>query len=223
MAITTTGSFLTANSTTVSTINVTVANVGDLCVMFIANVPSTIAPNGMSGTNSMGAFTMVGPIGNSTIGAQAALFYAKAGATGTSTLTATFNSAIGSNARQFDGWMFTAGLGALTVWTIDDVNTTSNGSSTTVTYPTLNADGLGELYAGCALCQAQGLTGSTSGFTYSIDPNFTNVFAHNGNASGTLSPTATQTPSASAASAAILMTATLPTNPPYESQYLGFF
>jgi hypothetical protein len=109
------------------------------------------------------------------------------------------------------------------VWTIDDVNTTSNGSSTTVTYPTLNADGLGELYAGCALCQAQGLTGSTSGFTYSIDPNFTNVFAHNGNASGTLSPTATQTPSASAASAAILMTATLPTNPPYESQYLGFF
>jgi hypothetical protein len=82
MAITTTGSFLTANSTTVSTINVTVANVGDLCVMFIANVPSTIAPNGMSGTNSMGAFTMVGPIGNSTIGAQAALFYAKAGAHG---------------------------------------------------------------------------------------------------------------------------------------------
>lgn len=223
MAITTTGSFLNATSTSVSTITATVANIGDLCVMFVANVDNTITPTAMTGTNSMGTFSRIGPVGNGTIGASGALFWAKAGATGSSVLTATFSASLGTNGRQFDGWMFTAGLGAGTVWTVDDQNTASNGSSTTITYPTLSAGGTGELYAGCALPQLQGLDGATSGFTYNHDTTFTNVFAYNPNASGTISPTAGQTPAGSAVSAAVLFTAAMPNNPPYMSQYAGFF
>ena len=221
MAITTTGSFLNANSTTVSTIAVTVANVGDIVVMFAATASATITPTGMSGTNSMGAFSTTGPIASGAFAGSGALFWAKAGATGSSTLTATYSAAIGSTQREFDGWMFTAGLGAATVWTVDAQGTTSNASSTTMTYPSLVASGTGELYAGCALPQAQGLDGATSGFLYNHDTAFTNVFAYRLNSSGTSNPTAGQTPAGAAVAAAVLLSAGLPSNPPFISQYSG--
>lgn len=222
MAISTTGSFLVANSTSVSTIAVTVATAGDLCVMFVANISSSITPATMSGTNSMGAFDSTAAISDAGIGASGRLFWAKAGASGSSTLTVTFSGTIGANGRQFDGWMFTAGLGANTVWTVDDLGTRLTTSSTTVLYPSLQAGGTGELYAGCAVVQATGSAGATSGFTYNADTNFTNVFARNTNASGTLSPTAVDSFAGNACACAALFTAALPSNPPFISQYSSY-
>lgn len=188
MAITTTGSFIQGSGPTV---DFTVANVGDLLVVSVTSVPASVTITGCSGNNSLGVMSSTANVSDSPINVSQRLFWATAGATGTVTITPTYSGT--STQVQFDGWMFTAGLGAGTVWTTDASNTNIPTGSTTMNYPTLTASGSGELYVGCACPGGTGAAGSTSGYSYNVDSVFTCVFCYNLNVSGSQSPTATET------------------------------
>lgn len=222
MAISPTGSFLQLNSTSATSIPVTVANAGDLCVLFIANQNSAIVPTSMAGTNSMGAFQSTAALVFSG-GYVVRLFWATAGATGLSTVTTTWSGTIGANPRQWDGRMFTAGTGASTIWDVDASGTRTTAASTTVLYPSLVAAAAGELYVGGALVSATGAAGATSGFSYDVDAGFTNVFAYNANVGpGTFAPAAVDSTAGEASACAAILSVRAQRAAPFLSQYNSY-
>jgi RHS repeat-associated protein len=113
--------------------------------------------------------------------------------TGSSTITVSYTTSIGSTYVGIAAQEFTDGTGASTTWSEDTSGTLNNNSTSTVTLPTLTASSSGELYVGLAFTGAAVTAGSTAGFTY--DPISSGLYAFNTNMSGTVTPTATMSSS----------------------------
>jgi RHS repeat-associated protein len=109
--------------------------------------------------------------------------------TGSSTITVSYTSSIGSTYVDLVAQEFTDGTGASTTWTEDTSGGLNNNSTTTVTLPTLTASSSGELYVGLAFTGSAVTAGSNPGFTY--DSLSSGLYAFNPNMSGTVTPTAT--------------------------------
>jgi RHS repeat-associated protein len=127
--------------------------------------------------------------------------------TGSSTITVTYSSSLGSTYAELDAQEFESSTGASTTWGTDVVGHLSNSSSTTMAFPTLTPTGTGELYAGFAQAGTTAGTGSTSGFTY-FDTDGTNAFIYNPSVSSAVSPTASQSPAGTSTTLGALITAT---------------
>jgi len=109
---------------------------------------------------------------------------------------------------EYTSQEFTAGLGATTVWAVDNGQAESlNGpSSTTIAYPTLTSSRPADLYYGYAGMPNPGSAGDTPGFTYEVTEG-ENVICYDSSVSGTVSPTAAQSPAGVTEIAALLLSA----------------
>ena len=137
------------------------------------------------------------------------LWFGTVSTAGSSEITFTWPSpGISGYWTEYTSQEFTAGLGANTVWSVDNGQAESlNGpSSTTVPYPTLTSSGSGDLYYGYAGMPNYGSAGSTSGFTYDVTTG-ENVVCYDTDVSGTVSPTASQSPAGQSEIVAALLTA----------------
>ncbi len=90
---------------------------------------------------------------------------------------------------------FTAGLGAATAWSVDNgqAGHMDGPLDTNIPYPSLTATRSGELYYGYAGIPGTPTAGSTPGFAYGITAGV-NIVTYNTATSGTVSPTASQSP-----------------------------
>jgi hypothetical protein len=128
---------------------------------------------------------------------------------GSSEITFNWSSpGINGSWTEYTAQEFTADLGAGTTWSIDNGQAESldGPSSTTVPYPTLTSSGSGDLYYGYAGMPNAPSAGSTSGFTYDVTTG-DNLVSYDTDVSGTVSPTASQSPAGQSEMVAALLTA----------------
>ena len=187
-SITAVGSLVSAHGTGLTTLAVSPKTVGD--VMVVGIMGQTLSVSSISGggvTTWKKGTQFQGAVGN-----DVEIWYGTVTATGASTITFTW-SATPSGGIEYSAQEYTAGLGSSTVWAADKTGTLNGASSTSVPFPSLTPTGSGELYVGYAVLDNTASAGSTTGFTYDVTSD-ENAFVYDTNVSGTVAPTATQSP-----------------------------
>lgn len=180
----------TAGTTGQTSVTVNPTNVGDLMTLFVRVRDISISITDVTGGN-VGTWSLVAATEDASRTATLEMWAGTATATGSATATISYSTAIGAVnvIRTLAKW--TAGLGASTVWTLDDFGAIDKVTAdTTIDYPSLDATGTGELYAGFCYTNGVGVAGSSPGFTYTNDTN-SDQLAYNTSASGTVDPAAT--------------------------------
>lgn len=181
--ITTVGSPVTQATTSVPssyTVTINPTNIGDIYILWSGTATQLV--RSVSGGGVTKWQRINSGFGNSQYGS---LWWGTVVATGSTTITVTYNGSSGNGYI----WLqeFTAGAGMK--WSYDRTAVTS-GSGTTVSFPSMTpSTNLGELYFGVA--HGVGGTysaGSSSGFTYSTDNT-----TYNPSVTTTVAPTATTT------------------------------
>lgn len=205
MSITPAGSF--ASSTSSNTLAVTTAHVGDAIFCYASATNQSQQAVGVTGGNATGWVEVAGPISDSGIGASTTIWMGTVTAVGQATITVTWNSPPAG--RCIDSLQFTAGLGAGTVWSVDNAQAATRLSTATrtVTFPTLTPTAGGSLYTGIAVCAGSGGAGSTPGFVYNTSDGFANIVLYNLNVTAASAPTGTDSVTANAIAAAVLIKA----------------
>ena len=127
------------------------------------------------------------------MGGDEELWFGKVTTTGASTITFGWSSSVASDSNEYGAQEFSAGLGASTVWALDKTGTLNGASSTSVPFPSLTPSAGGELYFGYSLVANNAAAGTTVGFTYAVTAQ-ANAVAYDTNVTGTVAPTATQSP-----------------------------
>ena len=196
------GSF-TSTTGSVTTMAVTTKTVGDVLVVFAQRASGTTvtAVSGGGVTTWHKGVQFAG-----STGADEELWYGTVTSTGSSTITFTWSTSITGHTAEYGAQEFTAGLGAGTVWALDKTGTLNGASSTSIPFPSLTAAGTGELYFGYTVPNDTAVSGTTSGFTYAVTPE-DNIATYDTSVSGTVAPTASQSPASTASSVALLLTA----------------
>jgi hypothetical protein len=203
-AIAAVGSFRSTDGVALTTLAVSPQTVGDVLVVYAQVGTATPKVSSISG-GGVTTWTKGSQFAG-TVGFDTEIWFGKVTSTGASTITFTWSSSIAGHTAEYGAQEFTAGLGASTVWALDKSATTNGASSTTVPYPSLTPSGSGELYFGYAGVAQTATGGSTSGFTYSVTPEV-NIAAYDPNVSGTVAPSAVQSPAGTSSSVAILLSA----------------
>ncbi len=129
------------------------------------------------------------------------------------TLTVTFSSSVATISTELTSEEFSAGLGAATVWAKDNAAGQSNGSSTTVSFPSLTPTGSNELYAGYASVSTSGGAGSSPGFTYDTTGD-DNIYLYDPTVSSSSAPTGAASPAGTSGAVGALITASSATSAP---------
>jgi hypothetical protein len=132
------------------------------------------------------------------------IWFGKVTTTGTAVITFTWSSSIASHTAEYGVQEYSAGLGSSSVWTLDKSGTLNNASSTSVGFPSLTPSASGEIYFGYSVLPNAPSTGSTAGFTDSITADG-NIVASDPTVSGTVSPTAAQSPAGISSSIGVLL------------------
>jgi RHS repeat-associated protein len=205
-AIAPVGTLQTGNANGDATQSVDPQNVGDAIVLGVELLSSSVTVSSISG----GGSTWRKLTSNSTGGDDNELWLGTVATTGSSTITVTYSGSVSSDWIELSAQEYSDGFGASASWTTDTsgvANTTS--SSTTVALPSLTPSGANELYVGLASVDNYAAAGSTTGFTYELTP-AGNMLAFNPNVSSSVSPTATQSPSGTYKSIAVLLKANTP-------------
>ncbi len=210
-AINPVGTFTSKTGTALASLAVTPQTVGDVLVVF-AEVETT-GPTVSSVTGGgVATWTKGGQFAGSD-GVDSEIWFGKITTTGSATVSFTWSSSISGHAAEYGAQEFSAGLGANTVWALDKTAGTNGASSTTVPFPSLTPSGSGELYFGYAQVANSAAKGATTGFTYAVTTNG-NAVTYDPNVSGTVAPTATQSPAGVSTSVGVLLSASGGTPPP---------
>ena len=206
--ITAVGTLVTKYGSGLATLAVAPKTLGDVEVVGVMGQALTLKSLSGGGVTTWTKGTQFqGSIGN-----DVEIWYGTVTSTGASTITFTW-SATPTGGIDYAAQEFTAGLGASTVWALDKPGTTNGASSTSVPLPTLAPSGSGELYFGFAVVANTASAGATTGFTYAVTSD-SNGVAYDTNVSGSVSPTATQSPAGTSSSAGVLLTASSGAPPP---------
>lgn len=211
MTITAVGTLKSAAANGTTTLSVSPVTIGDCWVLALFYNSSSVSTTGVSGGGvAAGTWQRIGPRTlNSNGDGEFEIWLGKVATTGTSTITVAFSGSVTAIFVELAAQEFSSGLGASTVWALDQTAFQNNASSTTIAYPTLVPAGAGELYFGFTLSFNSVSAGTTTGYTYVLDSNG-NQLAYNGAVSASTSPTSSQSPAALSAGTAVLVTAVIP-------------
>jgi hypothetical protein len=188
-----------------NTLTVDPQGIGDVLVVFVDS-HAGFALTSLSGGNAewTKAVQFISARGH-----DIEMWFGTVTAVGPSRITFTWPSpGISGYWTEYTSQEFTAGLGASTVWAVDDGQAGSlNGPlSTNVPYPTLTSSEPGDLYYGYAGIPNAPSVGGTPGFTYGITTG-QNIVCYDTDVSGTVSPSASQYPAGLSEMVAALLTA----------------
>ena len=196
------GSF-TSKTGSITTMAVTTQHLGDVFVVFAQRASGTtltaVSGGGVTTWHKAVQFT-------GSVGADDELWYGTITSTGSSTITFTWSTSITGHTAEYGAQEFTAGLGASTVWSLDKTDTLNGASGTSIPFPSLTPAGTGELYFGYTVPNDTAVAGSTTGFAYTVTPE-DNIATYDTTVSGTVAPTASQSPASTSSSVALLLAA----------------
>ena len=198
------GSTASSYADAASTLSVNPQHAGDALVLSTMAYSGSVSITSVSGGGS--TWTKVTSSANG--GVDKELWLGTVDTTGASTITVTYSSSLGSTWAELDAQEFASSTGTSTTWGTDVTGTTDNTtSSTSMTLPSLTPTSTDELYVGFAQAGETAGSGSTSGFTY-FDTAGTNAYVYDPSVTGSVSPTATQSPAGTSSTVAALITAT---------------
>lgn len=212
MAISAVGTFKQAyNGAGVSALGVTATTLGNAIICATQTASGTNFATGLSGGGCSSWLHLGSSAFDTSIPGSMDLWLGVVTATGSPTVSVAWNASP-STGSEIVAQEFTAGLGASTVWAVDNSQTgqIDNASSATITFPTLVPTGSGRLYVGLGMPFNSATAGSTSGYTYVISSGFTSAFIYNPSVGASTSPTAGESPAGRSLAAAALLTASLP-------------
>jgi hypothetical protein len=198
------GTFTSKTGTAITTLAVTPQTMGDVLVVFAEAGTTGVSVSSVSGGGVSSWTKGVGFTG--TGGVDTEIWFGKVTATGASTITFAWSGTIAGHSTEYGAQEFASSLGASTVWALDKPGTNNGPSSTTVPYPSLTPSGSGELYFGYAEVANGAGTGSTTGFTYAVTSNGNSV-TYDPVVSGTVAPSATQSPAGVSTAVGVLLSA----------------
>ena len=202
--ITAVGTLASATGTGLTTLAVSPKTVGDVLAVFAK--ASAAGPTVTSVTGG-GVSTWTKAVQfDGSVGGDEELWFGKVTTTGASTITFGWSSSVASDSNEYGAQEFSAGLGASTVWALDKTGTLNGASSTSVPFPSLTPAAGGELYFGYSLVANNAAAGTTAGFTYAVTAE-ANAVTYDTNVTGTVAPTATQSPAGTSSAIAILLSA----------------
>jgi YD repeat-containing protein len=170
-----------------STLSVNPQHVGDALVLGI----SVNASNPVTSVSGGGATWKFLARETGSLLGNTELWLGTVTSTGSSTITVSYTTSIGSTHVDIAAQEFTDGTGASTTWSEDTSGIMNNSGVSAVQLPTLTASASGELYVGLASTSNPVTTGSTSGFTYDLIAS--GLYTFNSNIWGNVTPTATMT------------------------------
>jgi hypothetical protein len=200
VTITAVGAFTQAGSTTQATLAVSPTAIGDIFCLFTVSQTSTISATSVSGGGVTTWNSVIGPFASTPSSNNYRLWYGVITATGASTITVTWSSAV--NGAEIGAQQFHSTVGTFLV---DTSNTLENASSTTVNFPSLTPVVSGEIYFAYAACFSTGVAGSTTGYIYQGTPS-TNMSLYNPSCTASVqSPTCTQTTAGTSTAIAMMI------------------
>lgn len=182
MAISASGTVVQDSGTGKATLSINPAAVGN-AVLFSAVIGSaSISAASLSGGNCSWT-RIVAPISDSTMGVNVDLWLGVATATGAQNVTVTGTSSIAATGNQLTAQQYTAGLGATTVWAVDNGQASGidfTGTATALALPSLTPTTAGvALYHGLVVPQFNGSGGTTTGGYVWQSDNFTDRLVYN--------------------------------------------
>ena len=158
---------------TTNTFSLTPAGTGDLiAVAIIQNNNKTVTVSSLSSTNA--TWTSGGTFACSTNTATVAIFLGKASSTSTATVTIGWSGTTPTTLRSCYQ-QFTSSVGS---WAADGSLGHIDGSGT-ATWASLTPAGSGDLYFGFAWDGGTASSGSTTGYTYTVDGSHGNGSCYN--------------------------------------------
>lgn len=222
LAISSVGTMVHAESSSVRTIAVNPTAVGNFCAMGIVvesatagHQPTAVTGGNCTGLSGSGGWTLIASTtGLSSAAAtfQLALWAGRASATGSTNATVT-SSAPGGTWLDLDVQQWTCtGVGASTSWDLDGAASTRiNGTaSSSALWPSLTPVNTNSMYFGFVFPAGHAATtGQTAGYTISVDSIF-NAMMWDTSVSGVQSPVSGNTASIKSSTLAALITATNP-------------
>jgi hypothetical protein len=210
-AISAVGTLTSKFGTALTTLAVTPHAIGDVLSVF-AEAGTTGAS--VTSPSGGGVTTWTKGVGfTGTGGVDTEIWFGKVTATGAQTITFAWSGSIAGHTTEYGAQEFSDGLGPSTVWALDKSGTSNGPSSTSVPFPNLSPTGSGELYFGYAEVANNAGAGSTAGFTYAVTTNG-NAALYDPNVSGTVAPTATQSPAGVSTAVGVLISASTGAPPP---------
>ncbi len=198
------GTLTSQTGTALTTLAVSPKTVGDVLVVFAevgttGHTVSSVSGGGVATWTKAVAFTGTG-------GVDTEIWFGKVTTAGSSTITFSWSSSIAGFDAEYGAQEFSSSLGASTVWAADKTGTSNGASSTTVPFPSLTPTSSPELYFGYAEVANAATGGSTPGFTFTTTTNG-NATAYDTNVSGTVAPSATQSPAGLSTAVGVLLSA----------------
>ena len=182
------GSWASTNGTALTTLSFTPQAVGDLVVFqAMSHAPSSnpitnVSAPGITFSKALSYYSVTTP-------RALDIWTGRVTATGSTTITVTWQSSISGIFDELDAQEFASSLGSLTVWSVDGNQAAGQeGTTGPATAPTLTASGSNELYYAFFVLQGTTGSGSGSGFTFSVNSDG-NVMGYDTNFSGSAAPT----------------------------------
>lgn len=191
-SVTAVGTAAFASGTGTTTLAVNPTAVGDLLVLGTRLDTTSNAVASVSGGGVTEWIHVIQPFAGSSKTFD--LWMGVVTASGSSTITITGNSSLAAVGVSMFAQQFHSSAGSGTSWSIDATGTgRTNGSSTSVTFPTVVPSGSGgRAYIGLGwTTNTAQTTGATSGYTVQV-AGTNNMFVYNPNVSTSQSPVATQ-------------------------------
>jgi hypothetical protein len=176
---------------------------------------TTISATSVSG-GLVSTWVNVSGVTDTLTGSHVDVFYGVVSGTGSATATVTFSSSNSAVSTEICTQEFASSIPGA-VWTISAPAATTDGTGTTLTFPTLDAGVGGQLYFGYAFVAGTAAAGSDPGFTYDVTT-AGNLIEFNPTATGALTPTATQSPSGNWATFGFVLADGTPAAPPALNQ-----
>ncbi len=210
-AISSVGSLSSNGGTNLASLSVSPQANGDALLLAVAIDNPSVSVSSVSGGGS--SWTKLETITDSTNNRDDELWLGTVTSTGSSSISVTF-SATPNSWVELSSEEFTAGLGSNTVWSKDSAaNSSSTTNTTALSYPSLAASGSLELYLGFTELENVASSGTSAGFTYQTTSS-NNQIAYDTDVSGSVAPTASQSPAGNFDSVGALLTANLADSAP---------
>jgi hypothetical protein len=181
-----------AHGTGVTTLAVGAPDTGHTLVLVVRAASASVTATSVSG-GLVSTWSQATGFTDTLTASRVDIFYGTVTGSGSATATVTFSGSVATTSTEICAQEFASSV-PNTAWLIGAAGAKTNGTGTTLTFPTLTAGISGQLYFGYAYVANNAVAGATAGYTYNVTTS-NNLVVFNPAANGPTTPSAAQSPS----------------------------
>jgi hypothetical protein len=185
------GSLIQARGTGVTTLSAGTPVTGNVLVLAVRASSASVSVSSVSG-GLVTTWTRLAGSVDALTGSDVELFMGTVTGSGSSTITVSFSASVASTSTELLAQQFQSSISGAS-WAVGSLGAVTDGMGTAVTFPSQTSTA-SALYFGYAFVANTAAAGATTGFTYTVTT-AGNLVTYNPAATGTVAPTASQSPS----------------------------